>query len=75
METLIIFFSLQIPVAIFAVAGFKHWRKVTTHQLAQRICRKHPEAHQAGIAIRKFGIVLYEVPVCAATLRLYKGKK
>jgi len=74
METLSIFLALQIPVVIFAVAGFKHWRKVTTHRLAQRVCRKHPEAHQAGIAVRKFGITLYEVPVCAATLRLYKVK-
>ncbi len=74
METLIIFLSLQIPVAVFGVAGFKHWRKVTTHHLAQRVCAKHPEAHQGGIAVRKFGITLYEVPVCAATLRLYKVK-
>jgi len=74
METVVIFLSLQIPVAVFAVAGFKHWRTVTTHRLAQRICKKHPEAHQAGIAVRKFGITLYEVPVCAATLRLYGVK-
>lgn len=74
METLAIFLALQIPVVIFAAAGFKYWRVTTTHRLAQRICQKHKDAHQGGIAVRKFGIVLYEVPVCAATLRLYKVK-
>jgi hypothetical protein len=74
MEILAAVVTLLIPVIIFVVAGFKAWRKETTKKIARRVLRKHPEAQTGGIAIRKFGIVLFEIPVCAATLRLYGVK-
>lgn len=66
--------ALQIPVMLFAVAMFKHWSKVTTRKIAKRVCAKHPNAQQGGIAVKKFGITLFEIPVCASTLRLAKIK-
>jgi hypothetical protein len=66
--------ALQIPVALFAVAMFKHWSKATTLKVTKRVLAKHKGAHVGGIAVRKFGVTLFEMPVCAATLRLARIK-